>query len=790
MYKKSLLLVASILISLSAISQEKKELSPLQKDYKEYFQLDREAFFLHLNKTVFIPEENLWFSAYAFNPKRDKPNNQTTNLHVKLLSPEAKGIDSKTIWIHKGHGSGHFNLENLAPGTYKLVAHTNYMKNFKEEYFFNTEFTILPKDSIDTPPNIPEEKLNYYDLQFLPEGGHLIANAKNNIGVKLTDENGNGIKFSKAKIINSKKELITEFKSNQFGIGKFQLTPELQENYTAEITTFSGKKITQQIASAERSGFSMIANNLIKEKIIVEINTNKFTLDKIAGKTYYLAIHKNGILEEIPFQFKKNQPSKTISITRDVLSNGVNYLTVFDDKRQPILERIIFNYQKAKNIDTHAYLFKDNIDSLQINMSAPKLKKIDHNLSISVLPANNKAYNPADNIKSAFLLAPYTKGKIEHGAYYFNEVDRRKQYNLDLLLLTQGWSKYKWNHIFSNPPSLKFKREKGFSISGNVNEKLDENKNQLFVSSEKSRFMEVVDLTDNSFQLENLYIEDSSQVSFSLVNSKNKKVTKPKIYATIKPNRTKQPKVLPDYIFYTNRKSQATEEVKIPSEFLKGIESLDSVYISNKKKEVDREKKEILSKKTIIDKDLASSFIYITDYIATQGFRVNKNGFTDVSIISNRTNNLNGFQSPLVYIDGMPLTEYGSILSTLRTSDVESISINKSGLGYGMRANAGVIKINTKTTTDNNFEKDTAQSIMANVGFSSAKEFYTPRYASYTSEIYRDYGVINWLPSVTLENGQKTFSIQNTLQDSVILYIEGMTAKGDLISDIIKVDTN
>ncbi|WP_121667889.1 hypothetical protein [Mesonia aquimarina] len=785
-YKKSLLLVASILISLSAISQEKKELSPLQKDYKEYFQLDREAFFLHLNKTVFIPEEDLWFSAYAFNPKRDKPNNQTTNLHIKLLSPQAKGLDSKTIWMHNGNGSGHFNLEGLAPGTYKLVAHTNYMKNFKEEYFFDTEFTILPNDSIDTP-NIPQEKFNSYDLQFLPEGGHLIADAKNNIGVKLTDKNGNGIQFSEAKITNDTGELITEFKSNQFGIGKFRLDPKFQENYTVEITTFSGKKIKQQLEPAERSGFSMITNNLIKDKIIIEINTNNFTLEKIKGRTYYLAIHKNGILEQIPFQFKKEQISKTISITRDVLSNGVNYLTVFDDKNQPILERIIFNSTATKEINTHAYLFKNNIDSLQINMSSPALKKIEHNLSISVLPANNKAYNPADNIKSAFLLAPYTKGKIEDGAYYFTEVDRRKEYNLDLLLLTQGWSKYKWNHIFSNPPSLKFDREKGFSISGRVNESLDDNENQLFVSSEESRFMETVDLKNNSFKVENLYVEDSSQVSFSLVNSKNKKVSKPKIYANIGPNRTKQPKVLPGYIFQTNRKSQATEEVKIPSEFLKGIESLDSVYISNKKKEVDREKKEILSNQTLIDEDLASIYIYITDYIGTQGFRV-KRSLSGVEIVSTRSLGLGGYESPLIYLDGVVLNDYGTILQNLKTSQVESISINKTGLGFGMRGNAGVIKINTKTTIDAGPIKNTSQSITANVGFSSAKEFYTPRYASYTSEIYRDYGVIDWLPNVTLEDGQKTFSIQNTLQDSIILYIEGMTENGDLISDIIKVD--
>ncbi|MFD2434709.1 hypothetical protein ACFSO9_14955 [Mesonia maritima] len=530
----------------------------------------------------------------------------------------------------------------------------------------------------------------------------------------------------------------------------------------------------------------MVTNNLLEDRLIIEVNTNSETLRSVEGKTFYLALHKNGIFESIPFQFSEDQTSKNIRIGKEILANGINYLTIFDEDEKPLIERIVFNYQGLNEFDANAYLYRNDIDSLKINMSSSALKSVAHNLSVSILPLKTKAYQPNHNIKSAFLLLPYTKGKIENGDYYFKNIDRRTQYNLDLLLLTQGWSKYKWNKIFSNPPQLLHEREQGFTLEGKINQSLGDDENQLLISSGESGLMEITDLNKKEFKVDNLYIQDSTEISISLINAKKENLSKPKLYRVLKPQRKYESLNLPNYIKQTNVDSKISN-TKIPQEFLRDIESLDSVYLKSESNKIKNQEKEILANETLIDEELSKRYYYITDFISTQGFRV-YNNLAEVHIINNRPSNLIENQSPLIYFNGMPLTEYGSILSTLKTSEVESIIINKSGLGYGMRGNAGVIKIKTKTSYGTSKKIDQAQSFIADVGFAPDKEFYTPRYASYTSDIYENYGAIDWFPNMQLEDGQISFKIENTIQKSILLFIEGMTEEGDLISQTIEVE--
>ena len=46
----------------------------------------------------------------------------------------------------------------------------------------------------------------------------------------------------------------------------------------------------------------------------------------------------------------------------------INYLTVFNEDEKPLIERMVFNHQGLKQIDANAYLYRNDIDSLKINM--------------------------------------------------------------------------------------------------------------------------------------------------------------------------------------------------------------------------------------------------------------------------------------------------------------------------------------------------------------------------------------------------------------------------------------
>src|SRR5690606_12075712 len=123
-------------------------------------------------------------------------------------------------------------------------------------------------------------------------------------------------------------------------------------------------------------------------------------------------------------------------------------------------------------------------DSLIINLSAIG-PPATHSMSISVLPAGTISYDQRNNIFSAFYIEPYIKGDLEDGGYYFSEeVDaRRRDYDLDLLLLTQGWSKYSWNNIFNKTPAEHYAHEHGFTLTGNITKRNPKTDKTLFISS-------------------------------------------------------------------------------------------------------------------------------------------------------------------------------------------------------------------------------------------------------------------------------------------------------------------
>ena len=403
------------------------------------------------------------------------------------------------------------------PGNYFIKASTKYMNNFKEDLSFVANFKIAGQN--ETSESKPD-----YELHILPEGGHLLADVQNTLGIKLINSAGNGVKFKDAKIIGDDNQTITTFKSNRFGMGKASFTPESAKSYKLQLTTSNGDVINRNIEKAEETGLSL-TSNFLKDKLIISLRTNEKTLSKIEKKDFLVAIHKNGEMRQYKFQFPKGKTIAPIDISTDSLFSGVNTITIFNKDFQPLLERLIFNYSKIKRVHVNAKKATKARDSLKIQLNS-KLDSIKSNtLSVSVLPGNTNAYGTQQTILSEFLLEPHVKGEVENSAYYFRKKTdkRRRNYDLDLLLLTQGWSKYSWNNIFNEAPKELYPAEKGFTINGTVNDKKVSQDQLVFLQSDNSSLFEILQLDDSkSFKAKNLYLLDSAAVNIGLAKKNNR----------------------------------------------------------------------------------------------------------------------------------------------------------------------------------------------------------------------------------------------------------------------------
>lgn len=314
-------------------------LPQLQTQYQEYFALNRQQAFVQLNKTTFLPDETLWFAAYLYTFNKNLPSFNTTNLQVSLFNSEGKQLKTSTVYIENGKGYGNFDLStrNFPPGNYVLKASTTYMKNFQEKSPFIQVFHIIGKQQKQA-----DTTSTHYDLQLLPEGGHLLANATNNIGVKLIDDRGHGVLFTQGELKTTDGKLLRIFKSNRFGISKFTFRPEPGKSYRVSLRTLDGKTISQTLKKPENRGLNLVVTNLPK-KVLFTLNTNQASIADISSQTFYLCGHQSGAMKTIEFRFPENRTSAQIQIDKDALYSGLNTITIFNQEFQPLLERLVFN---------------------------------------------------------------------------------------------------------------------------------------------------------------------------------------------------------------------------------------------------------------------------------------------------------------------------------------------------------------------------------------------------------------------------------------------------------------
>jgi hypothetical protein len=646
--------IGFLFIFFTSFGQSPKTNDELASSYFDYFQLNREIAFLHLNKNVLVPNEELWFAAYVFDNRILQPNLETTNLLIEVFNSSGEHMETQTLFINAGKGTGHLQLnpKKYKEGNYLIKASTRYMENFREDLDYVTHFTILSSNPENQEKQ--EKHESAFELHILPEGGHLLLDQQNLVGVKVIDEMGDGIVFTKARLVDQGNNLITSFKSNRFGMGKFNFTPEPGKTYTLLIIDEFGREINKKLPAAEIKGMNL-TTNFIEDNLMISIRTNSESIPKIENKNYTLAVHQEGKMKQFQFSFPKNKTVAPIAIPKDSLYSGVNILTIFDEELLPIVERQIFNYD-LKRIGVDASFVKKNGDSLEITFKSKIQNLAPNSVSISVLPAATESVHASHNILSAFYLKPYLKGNIQDAPYYFsNEIEqRRREYDLDLLLLNQGWSKYTWNNIFNHPPE-KYKRpEEGFIIRGQLTANKDLKGENLFVVSEDSGLFQILEIGENnSFEAKNIFLIDSSSISIGLPKGYKNRIIKPKGFANVLVDQSK-PIIKNENLRILGKTKPVVENYSLKDFITKG-EALDTVHLkgSSKTKQQIREMLDPTGETHYIDDVTRKQYMFLTEYIRSRGYLIIRN-FGELIITKPRNRHTFNAFSPKKNIDGQP----------------------------------------------------------------------------------------------------------------------------------------
>ncbi|WP_439582258.1 TonB-dependent receptor plug domain-containing protein [Dyadobacter bucti] len=744
----------------------------LQK-YRQAF--PQEKAYLHLDKPYYVVGDTLWFAGYLTEASLHQADSASNLLYVDLIDQRTgKNVALRRVQLSGGIGHGDIALaDSIAPGPYTIRAYTNWMRNFSEDFIFKKDIYLF--DETGTPASSASSKT---DLQFFPEGGHLVAGINTRIAFKAIDGDGLGTD-AEGFILDQQKDTVATFKSQHLGMGRFQFEPAPGKIYTAFLRNKNGGTTRFDFPKVEESGFTMMVDNLsnpLKMKILAYCK-----LPGSKENPVHVVGHSRGIVAFVA-KGKISDKGLVMSIPTTDLPDGITHLTLFNEQNKPVSERLVFidhsrRLRVSLNPTRKTYKPREKTE-VELTVSDSAGNPVETSISVSVTDASQIEQQPNDqNLVSYLNLSSDLKGHIEQPGYYFDPEKSERKIYADYLMMTQGWTRFHWDDVFRDSlPEPRYFVEQGISLEGEAKRsgrKLsDKTMLSVYLSSDSiNSFMTAETNQSGRFAIHNLVFSDSLNLRIQGMNKKGNQNLSFTL-SLFQPFSTTMQKV-PFYPVTVNSiqlseyLKRAAQDQEIARKIRESRERLLQEVTIKGKKETQRDTRKLYNNADAslkITPQMASSAMSVLDMLAGRvaGVQVVGSGMNaSVFIRGNRG-------EPQFVLDGMPVDK--DLVTNLNVQDIESIDVLKgaSAAIFGSRGGNGVISILTKRGNEN---YDYSQEIVPGVliskiaGFNVPRDFYMPDYQVKKPQDNRpDYrSTIYWAPMLkTGKDGKVKFQYFNT----------------------------
>ncbi len=793
MSKKISILWALIVISHLAFAQEQivDKIGAGLKKYTEEF--PQEKVYLHTDHPYYLAGETIWFKAYVTAGSFHQLSPISSTLYVELINIKKEKVHQSIIHIIEGTGHGDILLPaDLMSGNYLLRSYTNWMRNFDEQFFFEKEIKVWNLDEKLVNQPLANQSI---DLQFFPEGGNLIAGIKSNLAFKAVGPNGLG-KEVKGKILSGKGETIAEFKSTHLGMGSVSILPVLGETYSAIIENEGTQKYA--LPKVYETGFVIsVTNRPDQAEVIMKIQSNAATTNK---QVVTLVAHNRG---ELSFAAQINLSNNLFiaKIPKVKLYHGLAHLTLFDGAGTPQCNRLVFVDKDEKLTVRLNGLKEKYLPREKVNLEIETLNKagepVSTNISLAVTNNQEIVSSPNEiNLTNYLWLTSDLRGHIEDPNYYFNATKPDRYAALDLLLLTQGWSRFQWDKIMSNDwPVISHYIEQGINVQGslidNLTKKPVEGGKVTYVSTDNAADIKVAPTgNEGRFILDDLVFYDSSNVVLQGETKKGKKFVEFKL-DEIFPNQIVNTALKPlsgDLSTFEKEmfeKGKQRREIDLAYNFDGKTIVLDAVEIQSKKIDASIQDTRIYAGAT---KTVKAASVPGSAYLnhplellrGVPGVRLTPNP-PGYDVLIRGVGSFLSSGTPYILLNNVPIAIES--LNAMPASMMESVDVYKGADAtiFGAQGANGVIAFFTKKGGYVPVGREGVFSFQLG-GYTTPQEFYSPKYDVVKSEhVKPDRRVtVYWKPLIqTDQNGKASISFFNPDPESTFdITIEGMTKTG------------
>ncbi|MBC7873464.1 MAG: hypothetical protein H7Y01_05690 [Ferruginibacter sp.] len=752
----------------------------------------QERTYLQYDKSSYVPGETIWFKAYLM--KGIGPAEESKTFYTDWTDDAGNLLWHSVGPVVDATSNGQFDIPaNYAGKFIHVKAYTRWMLNFDSAFLYEKDIRIITKDIAVPGIKIAAAPV----LDFFPEGGDAVAGVTNKIAFKATDQWGKPVKI-KGIIQNNRGEKTDSLRVLHDGMGYFFIFPQPGENYIAKWQDEKGNNFVTPVPAVKPVGISLqvtLSGSKRNFAITAAPETAKSTgtLYVVGTINQYQAFK---VAKDISGGFAKGL------IPVQDLPSGILTITVFDGKWNPLAERITFI-----NNDEYRFNAEMSVERWGLNKRARNEISINvpdsltANFAVSVTDAAIDA-DSSENIISHLLLTSDIKGRVYNPAYYFSANNDTIQQRLDLVMLTHGWRRFKWEDVVKGKlPKITYPKDTAYlSLSGKVygataSQLRDNASIILIINQKKSADNKLVMLPvkpDGTFNDPDLFLFDTAHIFYQL----SKGFNEPSV--AFMENRLPALRYRrPAAGFFYNQSGDTTglsHHFRLSAETLKLLREGEGKVLENVTvKAKTRTPLEIMDQKyssglfsgrdsyqfDLVNDKTSFSSRNIFEYLQAKVAGLQISTTTNPPSMSWRGG------APQLFLDEVPVDP--EFVSSITVTNIAYVKVFRPPFfgGSGGSSN-GAIAIYTRRGDD--IKSEPGKSLANNLvrGYTPARQFYSPNYGSFNAANEKSdlRTTLYWNPQVIttpLKNKVTLSFYNNDVTKSFRVIIEGITKFGQLI---------
>lgn len=487
-----------------------------------------EAVHVHWDRDVYSAGMTAWFKAYVVSDH--SLSARSTLLHVRISGREGATVALATLPVIGGTAAGQILIpDTVRTGVYILQAFTPGMvargtTGVYERRVFIAGVPVAKGPS--TPPTTPTLQVSFY-----PESGILLTGVQNRVAFRARHTDGRHIDI-RGRIVDDTGLETGEAVVFRQGMGVFEVTPQAGRSYALEVDA-EGSTRSFPLPSHRSDGVVMgVAPH--PEGFVFTLRDRSQTPERRAAEVVGEMQGRTVFRVGVPVD--RRDIRGVIRTDPETIRTGVLTFSAVNRDGMPLAERKVF--VRLPDASPVLDLFWDTLDFSPRSSNRFTLKSgqpLDGDFSVSV---NDGAIDPTGDASSPMLadllLKPWLPGWTGLDADWYFKADRDSaDKGLDMLMMTEGWSRIEWKDTRAQGNLKDQKGDPGFIVvSGVVEEPIRASPRRIMMLMEGPAFGRRTEYADvdakGRFRIDSLLFFGDAGLSFfdpSVKKGKPLKVT-------------------------------------------------------------------------------------------------------------------------------------------------------------------------------------------------------------------------------------------------------------------------